>query len=85
MANADALQALTQFDTPTICNALELIVPERRATGFTIQHMVCRDPSRSISSNHNHADGCSHAFLAAISVLDNDFIRHLFKSNGGCV
>ena len=39
------LQALTQWDTPTICNALELIVPERRATGFTVENMVCFDPS----------------------------------------
>ncbi len=29
------LDALRQFDTPTICNGLELIVPERRAIGFT--------------------------------------------------
>jgi regulator of RNase E activity RraA len=28
------LAALTRFDTPTICNALELVVPERRALGF---------------------------------------------------
>ncbi|MEZ5740107.1 MAG: RraA family protein [Burkholderiaceae bacterium] len=39
------LAVLTQYDTPTICNALELIVPQRRATGFTIEHMVCRDPA----------------------------------------
>ena len=28
------LEALRAWDTPTICNALELIVPARRATGF---------------------------------------------------
>ena len=28
------LEALREFDTPTICNALELVVPERRARGF---------------------------------------------------
>jgi regulator of RNase E activity RraA len=39
------LDALRQFDTPTICNALELIVPERRATGFTTEHLFCADPS----------------------------------------
>lgn len=31
----DDLALLTAWDTPTICNALEMVVPERRATGFT--------------------------------------------------
>ncbi len=35
---------LREFDTPTICNALELVVPERRATGFTTQELVCAFP-----------------------------------------
>jgi regulator of RNase E activity RraA len=34
------LQVLAQWDTPTICNALELLVPERRAFGFTVEPMV---------------------------------------------
>ncbi|MDE2515500.1 MAG: RraA family protein [Rhodospirillales bacterium] len=38
------LDVLTQWDTPTICNGLELIVPERRAIGFTVEPMVCIDP-----------------------------------------
>ena len=39
------LSLLTQWDTPTICNALELIVPERRGYGFTVEHTVCLDPT----------------------------------------
>lgn len=38
------LRELTQWDTPTICNALELIVPERRAIGFTVEPMVALHP-----------------------------------------
>lgn len=38
------LDVLTQWDTPTICNGLELIVPDRRAIGFTVEPMVCTDP-----------------------------------------
>src|SRR5687767_7075265 len=34
------LEALKLWDTPTICNGLELIVPERRSLGFTVEHMV---------------------------------------------
>lgn len=37
------LEALRAWDTPTICNALELIVPERRGHGFTIRPMVAAD------------------------------------------
>ena len=39
------LQLLTTWDTPTICNALEVVVPHRRATGFTVRPMVCLDPA----------------------------------------
>ena len=37
------LELLTKWDTPTICNALEIIVPERRATGFTTKALTCLD------------------------------------------
>jgi regulator of RNase E activity RraA len=38
------LEALRQWDTPTICNGLELIVPERRAIGFTVEPMAVLHP-----------------------------------------
>ncbi len=38
------LQVLREWDTPTICNGLELVVPERRAIGFTVEPMVAVDP-----------------------------------------
>jgi len=41
----DDLKVLQQWDTPTICNGLELVVPERRAVGFTIEPMVAADRS----------------------------------------
>ena len=37
------LEALKQWDTPTICNGLELVAPERRAIGFTVEPMVAAD------------------------------------------
>lgn len=37
----DELQKLTAWDTPTICNGLELVCPERRAIGFTTRPLVC--------------------------------------------
>ena len=40
-----ALEALRAWDTPTVCNALEVVVPHRRATGFTVEHLHCLDPA----------------------------------------
>ena len=42
--SADQLEILTQWDTPTVCNALELVMPERRGYGFTVEQVVCLDP-----------------------------------------
>jgi len=42
-ARAD-LDVLRQWDTPTICNGLELILPERRAIGFTVEPMAVLHP-----------------------------------------
>lgn len=38
------LETLRQWDTPTICNALELVAPHRRNYGFTVRPMVAVDP-----------------------------------------
>lgn len=38
------LDVLKQWDTPTICNGLEIVVPERRAIGFTVQPLVPIEP-----------------------------------------
>jgi regulator of RNase E activity RraA len=39
------LEALRAWDCPTICNALEIVAPERRAVGFTVCPMVCMYPA----------------------------------------
>src|SRR5947208_12863417 len=38
------LIALEAFDTPTICNALEIVVPARRAMGFTRRPLIAAFP-----------------------------------------
>jgi regulator of RNase E activity RraA len=38
------LAKLASFDTPTICNALEIVAPERRLTGYTVRPLVCPFP-----------------------------------------
>ena len=41
---ADEIASLADIDTPTICNLLEMVVPERRGFGFTVQHLHCLYP-----------------------------------------
>lgn len=41
----ELLERLAAFDTPTICNALEVIAPERRAQGFTTEPLTCLYPA----------------------------------------
>ena len=41
------LDALGVYDTPTILNALEIVAPERRATGFTVRSMHCLRPEKA--------------------------------------
>jgi len=38
------LEALAKYDTPTICNAMEVVAPQRRLVGFTTRPLVCPFP-----------------------------------------
>lgn len=44
MSEIEALAVLRNFDTPTICNALERLAPERTGHGFTTSPLVCVHP-----------------------------------------
>ncbi len=41
---ASELSALAEFDTPTICNALEVLLPAAPRVGFTVRPLVCGFP-----------------------------------------
>ncbi len=41
---ASLLEALGRYDTPTICNAMEVVAPERRLIGYTTKPLVCPFP-----------------------------------------
>ena len=43
----EALAALAAFDTPTICNALELVVPATQGSGYTQRPLVCGFPDQA--------------------------------------
>src|SRR3979490_1768931 len=35
---------LQSIDTPTVCNLVEIVVPERRGSGYTVRHLHCPFP-----------------------------------------
>lgn len=49
---SDALATLAQWDTPTICNALELVVPDRRGHGFTSEPFALANPDMPAFVGH---------------------------------
>ena len=42
---ATLIDELQSIDTPTVCNALEVLVPKRRGYGFTTDPLVCTRPA----------------------------------------
>jgi regulator of RNase E activity RraA len=38
------LEFLQSIDTPTVCNLVEIIAPERRGFGYTVKHLHCPFP-----------------------------------------
>ncbi|NOX49515.1 MAG: RraA family protein [Gammaproteobacteria bacterium] len=42
--SAGLITDLQSIDTPTVCNALELLVPERRGYGYTTKPLLCTRP-----------------------------------------
>ena len=40
----ELIAALQRLDTPTVCNALEVVAPERRGHGYTTAPLVCVRP-----------------------------------------
>jgi regulator of RNase E activity RraA len=43
--NKAEIEALRKIDTPTICNLLEMVAPERRGYGFTTKQLNCVFPN----------------------------------------
>jgi len=44
LIDSSLLELLRSFDTPTVCNALEVVAPQRRMVGFTRRPLVCVRP-----------------------------------------
>src|SRR5476651_2318978 len=40
----DDVVFLESMDTPTVCNVIEIVAPERRGHGYTTRHLHCAFP-----------------------------------------
>lgn len=40
----DQLDFLRSIDTPTVCNLIEMVAPQRRGSGYTVKHLHCAFP-----------------------------------------
>src|ERR1051325_9433817 len=40
----DQFEFLRTLDTPTVCNLIEMVAPERRGLGYTVKHLHCPFP-----------------------------------------
>jgi regulator of RNase E activity RraA len=38
------MEFLQSMDTPTVCNVVEMVAPERRGHGYTVRHLFCPFP-----------------------------------------
>src|SRR5438046_9568665 len=43
-ATQSQMDFLRSIDTPTVCNLIEIVAPERRGSGYTVKHLHCPFP-----------------------------------------
>jgi regulator of RNase E activity RraA len=44
MPSKEQMEFLRSIDTPTVCNLVEVVAPERRGHGYTVKHLHCPFP-----------------------------------------
>ena len=96
-ATAEGIRALTRWDTPTICNGLELVEPDSRLSGYTERSMVlaCAGPvrasggpravcGRARTARIRSRDASPYA-ADARSTLKADWYDHVADGGQGCI
>ena len=67
MLTAEDLAALRALDTPTICNALEVVAGSRLNTGFTVEPLVCPFPELPPIVGYARTGSIRSQFPAAVA------------------
>jgi regulator of RNase E activity RraA len=76
----EQLDFLRSIDTPTVCNLIEIVAPERRGTGYTVKHLHCPFPDLppivgfaktvTIKSKDSHGMGAASYMQRRLDYLD---------------
>src|SRR5438552_5836590 len=45
MVTREQMEFLRSIDTPTVCNLVEIVMPERRGSGYAVRHLYCPFPN----------------------------------------
>ena len=76
------LESIAAFDTPTICNALEVAAPERRGAGYTTRSAICGFPQLKpivgfARTARIRSKGAAIASAAEMRGLRHDYYRYI--------
>ena len=79
MANesSDLLSSLTKLDTPTVCNALEVVAPKRRGFGYTTQPLVCTRPELGSMVGYARTATIRAAHPSDTQSIQQDYYRYI--------
>ncbi len=78
---AELLKQLATMDTPTVCNALELVAPERRGYGYTVEPLVCIRPELGVMVGYARTATIQARHPAAAGSGARDYYDYI--DNGG--
>lgn len=70
------LAELRALDTPTVCNALEALIPERRNRGFTTSPLVCARPELAPIVGYARTATIAAMHPSGLSAAQNGEIRN---------
>ena len=84
------LDALTAFDTPTICNALERLDPALQGRGYTTEPCVCGFPSQKPVVGYARTAAIRSAQPLSMSAAEqraarDDYYRHIDAGPKPCI
>src|SRR5215510_6086074 len=80
------LEFLQSIDTPTVCNLVEIVAPERRGHGYTVKHLHCPFPdlppivgfAKTVTfKSKDKVQSNVHKALGALGVVTDGSIRDI--------
>ena len=80
---ASVLEALGRYDTPTICNAMEIVAPDRRLIGFTTKPLVCPFPDLPPIVGYARTVAIRSVLKSSLAPDEHALPRYIFPQQNG--